>query len=148
MAQVISEYEFLPPMPYTLSRAELLDKKKKKKVDKGAINRSSLHAKFMALDNQQVFIGSFNFDPRSAHLNTEIGVILESPELATSIHQGLDQNIMNYAYKVTLNDQGRLEWQKKTEDNRRITYKTEPQMSWWEKWGLKLISLLPIEGQM
>ncbi|MFO4987372.1 phospholipase D family protein, partial [Salmonella enterica subsp. enterica serovar 1,4,[5],12:i:-] len=78
------------------------------------------------------------FDPRSAHLNTEIGVILESPELATAIHQGLDQNIMDYAYKVSLNDQGKLEWQKKTENDQRITYKKEPQMSWWEKLGLKL----------
>nr|WP_298891976.1 phospholipase D family protein [uncultured Acinetobacter sp.] len=148
LAQGISLYEFLPSMPYTLSRAERKELFADQKVDKDAIDRSSLHAKFMALDNQQVFIGSFNFDPRSAHLNTEIGVILESPELATSIHQGLDQNIMNYAYKVTLNDQGKLEWQKKTENDQRITYKKEPQMSWWEKLGLKLISFLPIEGQM
>ncbi len=148
LAQGISLYEFLPTMPYTISRAERKKLFADQNIDKNAIDRSSLHAKFMALDNQQVFIGSFNFDPRSAYLNTEIGVILESPQLATAIHQSLNQNIMNYAYKLTLNKQGQLEWQKKTEGNQRIIYKEEPQTSWWEKWGLKLISFLPIEGQM
>ncbi len=49
----------------------------KSKVSLKGLSRSSLHAKLMALDEKQVFIGSFNFDPRSAYLNTEIGVIAE-----------------------------------------------------------------------
>ncbi len=55
----------------------------KAKVSIKGLSRSSLHAKLMAIDEKQVFIGSFNFDPRSAYLNTEIGVLLDSPTLAT-----------------------------------------------------------------
>ncbi len=43
----------------------------KAKVNMKGLSRSSLHTKLMALD-EQVFIGSFNFDPRSAYLNTEL----------------------------------------------------------------------------
>lgn len=43
-------------------------------------NASSLHAKFFDIDGM-VFIGSFNFDPRSANLNTEVGLVVESEQL-------------------------------------------------------------------
>lgn len=49
----------------------------------------------MAIDEKQVFIGSFNFDPRSANLNTEIGVIINSPPLAKAVHQTMDNNLKN-----------------------------------------------------
>lgn len=147
LAEGVQLYEFLPTLPYTISRSERKKLFANQKQAKDGFNRSSLHAKFMALDNSQVFVGSFNFDPRSAYLNTEIGVILDSPTLAKEIHNNLDQNIMSYAYKVQLDEHGQLEWKKKTE-NKTLTYKQEPQMSWWERWGLKLISFLPIEGQM
>src|SRR5690606_11836750 len=40
---------------------------------------SSLHAKTFSVDSMQFFVGSYNFDPRSAKLNTELGFIIESP---------------------------------------------------------------------
>src|SRR5690606_36067072 len=43
---------------------------------------SSLHAKTFAVDGARVFVGSFNFDPRSANLNTEMGFLIDSPVLA------------------------------------------------------------------
>ena len=45
----------------------------------GGSSGASLHAKTFAVDRQRVFVGSFNLDPRSARLNTEMGVVLESP---------------------------------------------------------------------
>ena len=45
-------------------------------------SRAALHAKAMAFDGEAVFIGSFNLDPRSAVINTEAGLYIESPELA------------------------------------------------------------------
>ena len=42
----------------------------------------SLHAKMFVFDRKRVFVGSMNFDQRSMHLNTEIGLIIDSPELA------------------------------------------------------------------
>lgn len=42
----------------------------------------ALHAKLFVFDRKKLFIGSMNFDPRSMHLNTEIGLLIDSPELA------------------------------------------------------------------
>ena len=45
-------------------------------------SRAALHTKAMVFDRRAVFIGSFNLDPRSAVINTEAGLYIESPELA------------------------------------------------------------------
>ena len=45
----------------------------------------SLHAKAFVFDRKRIFIGSANFDARSLHLNTEIGLMIESPELARQV---------------------------------------------------------------
>ncbi|TXJ06068.1 MAG: phospholipase D family protein [Acinetobacter sp.] len=141
----IEIYEFLPILstPTTFSE-QIQHFTSRKNSDR---SRSSLHAKFMALDNKQVFIGSFNFDQRSAYLNTEIGVVLDSPQLATAIHQNMNQNLLKYAYKVELDYHGKLIWKTQVNDELKI-YHQEPDLKWWQKLGLKLITLLPIEKQM
>src|SRR5205823_1978441 len=45
----------------------------------------ALHAKVFVFDRRQVFIGSMNFDERSRHINTELGVLIDSPELAKEL---------------------------------------------------------------
>ena len=45
----------------------------------------ALHAKVFVFDRQRVFVGSMNLDQRSLYLNTEIGLIIDSPELARQI---------------------------------------------------------------
>ena len=140
-------YEFLP----TLEKEEL-DKNteelaKKAHISLKGLSHSSLHAKLMALDQKQVFIGSFNFDPRSAYLNTEIGVILNSPPLAAEIHKTMDQQLTHYAYKLVLDANHNINWYRQTPTSIRI-YKTEPRMKWWQRAGVKMLSWLPIEGFM
>jgi putative cardiolipin synthase len=54
------------------------------------MSNSSLHAKYMVIDEQYVFIGSANIDPRSKNLNTEIGIMVDSKELA-----GLKKELFN-----------------------------------------------------
>ncbi len=80
------------------------------KVSLKGLSRSSLHAKLMAIDEKQVFIGSFNFDPRSAYLNTEIGVLPNSPRLAKAVHYTMDENLSKYAYKLVLNADQQINW--------------------------------------
>ena len=121
---------------------------KKAKVSMKGLSRSSLHAKLMALDEKQVFIGSFNFDPRSAYLNTEIGVLLNSPSLARAVHTTMDQNLSKYAYKLVLDANQRMNWKIKLENGQTRTYDKEPKMKWWQRAGMKMISWLPIEGFM
>lgn len=140
-------YEFLPAIPEEFQNKNNPEISKQSKVSLKGLSRSSLHAKMMALDNKQVFIGSFNFDPRSANLNTEIGVILNSPPLASTIHSTMDQNLRKYAFKLVLDSQDKINWKQVTPDGVRVRTK-EPQMKWWQKIGIKVISWLPIEGYM
>lgn len=140
-------YEFLPALSDEQLSQTTRDLSKHAKINLKGLSRSSLHAKLMSLDNKQVFIGSFNFDPRSAYLNTEIGVVLNSPPLANKIHETIDTHINRYAYKLVLDENGKIKWQLQTETET-ITYEKEPKMKWWQKAGMKIISWLPLEGFM
>lgn len=140
-------YEFLPALPEEFQNKNNIEISKQSKVSLKGLSRSSLHAKMMALDDKQVFIGSFNFDPRSANLNTEIGVILNSQPLAQAVHKTMDQNLKKYAYKLVLDSQNNINWKQATPEGVKI-YTKEPKMKWWQKASLKVISWLPIEGFM
>ena len=69
---------------------------------------ASLHAKTFSVDRSRVFVGSFNLDPRSVRLNTEMGLVIESPQLAAAISSGLDRTVDHAAYEVILGENGRL----------------------------------------
>ena len=71
---------------------------------------SSLHAKTFAVDGQRAFIGSFNLDPRSIRLNTELGFVIESPALARRIEGAFDEGVPARAYEVRLDGDGDLYW--------------------------------------
>ncbi|MEO6361858.1 MAG: phospholipase D family protein [Caldimonas sp.] len=51
---------------------------------------SALHAKTMVVDSKTVYIGTFNFDPRSANLNTEVGAIIHDEALARSVEAAME----------------------------------------------------------
>ncbi len=113
----------------------------------GDSSDASLHAKMMLFDRQQAFIGSFNFDPRSANLNTEIGVILDSPTLAKQVSKDLDNSILNIAYRVKLDKNGKMIWEEKTANGIKI-HTREPNIKPITKFGLKMIATLPLDGFM
>ena len=140
-------YEFLPALPDEYLNLDTKELSKTAKISLKGLSRSSLHAKLMAVDDKQVFIGSFNFDPRSANLNSEIGVILNSPELATAVNVTMDANLEKYAYKLVLDANNKINWQRQTPTGMK-TYTKEPKMKWWQSIGIKVISWLPIEGYM
>ena len=85
---------------------------KDKKSDMGIMGSSgaSLHAKTFAVDGHLVFVGSFNFDPRSTMLNTEMGVVFESPDLAVKIHNHFDNTLYKEAYTLSLNNSNNIVW--------------------------------------
>lgn len=107
---------------------------------------SSLHAKTFSIDDKRVFIGSFNFDPRSAHLNTELGFVIHSPTLAKDISALFDNQIPYESYQVVLNDKNKVHWIDR-EDAHSVPqiYDTEPGTSFFSRWWLQFISKLPIE---
>lgn len=106
---------------------------------------TSLHAKTFAVDGERVFIGSFNFDPRSDRLNTELGFIIESPTLAGAVGEAFDERLPAEAYEVVLNGRGRLRWLERR-DGRLIRHRGEPGAPLWRRALVTVLSWLPIEG--
>lgn len=111
-----------------------------------ASSGSSLHAKTFAIDGTRAFVGSFNFDPRSVLLNTEMGLLIESPVLAERIHSAFDEAVPWHAYRVQLGEDGRLQWHSTLPATQapHIEYR-EPNSRWYKRWGLWLLQHLPIE---
>lgn len=105
---------------------------------------SSLHAKTFSIDGERVFVGSFNFDPRSANLNTELGFLIESTSMAGKIDEAFEFDVPGYAYEVRLDADDDLYWVEQRGDEQ-IRYDVEPETSLWERFLVKFFSLLPIE---
>jgi putative cardiolipin synthase len=102
---------------------------------------SALHAKTFAVDRTRIFIGSFNFDPRSLALNTELGVLLECPALAEALMHQFDQRFAGAAYEVVL-EEGRMAWVDTATGER---FATEPGTTAAARLLVRLLGLLPIE---
>ena len=105
---------------------------------------ASLHAKSFAADGRYVFVGSFNMDPRSAALNSEDGILIDSPALAGDFARHLAANLPTPAYAVSLDDNGRLQWQS-LENGRTVIYTREPASSWLRRSSTIILSWLPVE---
>lgn len=111
----------------------------------GASSSSAVHAKTFAIDGSRVFVGSFNFDQRSYHLNTEMGLLIDSGTMAADLAQFFDNEVPSLAYEVKLAPDGQnLIWIERTA-NGEIRYDTEPDTTWAQRTGVDLMSLLPIE---
>lgn len=108
------------------------------------LSGASLHAKTFAIDGARVFIGSFNFDPRSATLNCEMGFLINSPTLASDLHNAFDTTLEQVSYRPSLTPEGNMVWRESGGGKMRI-YQQEPGANWAEQVALVLIGLLPVE---
>lgn len=113
----------------------------------GDAARATLHTKAFAVDNHDLFIGSFNFDPRSARINTELGVIIHSTELTEKLLGTVDERLKDSTYEVFLNEKGQLRWRAFDGDQETI-YKKEPNTTWWNRFVAGFYRILPIRGQL
>lgn len=128
--------------------------KKKLQVFRGGKmyqSRSSLHAKAMVFDRETVFIGSLNLDPRSIIQNTEIGVLVDSTDIANGLISFFDKDIEKIAFRLKLHhDNDNIEfirWHGIVDDEP-IALFPEPNMGIWSRLLLSLIGWLPIESQI
>jgi putative cardiolipin synthase len=108
---------------------------------------SSLHAKTFSVDGQRVFIGSYNFDPRSARLNTEMGFVIHSPALAQHMALVLAERMPAAAYTVTLSQDGELQWLEHTDAGVTV-HDSEPGTNFLQRMGIRVLSILPIEWML
>jgi putative cardiolipin synthase len=112
-----------------------------------------LHGKLMVFDRQRIFIGSMNFDERSRHLNTEIGLIIDSPDLAQLTAARFDgmaqlQNAYQPAIVTAASGRtGQLQWT--TEENGvPVVYHTEPSPNPWRRFLVTLLAWLPMRREL
>lgn len=113
----------------------------------------ALHGKLYAFDRGKVLIGSMNFDQRSQHINTEIGLIVGSPEIAQQTAERFANMVKpENCYALTLSPAGvagksRLTWRTQEHD-RRVELQREPARSGWQRLQARFLALLPLDREL
>jgi len=129
-----------------LTRAQ---RKEKKGV--GGSSKASLHAKVFVLDRKQVFIGSLNLDPRSFYENSEIGLVVDSIEIAEGMAENFDRDIKQHTFTLELkkDEDGyeELLWHG-YENGELVTFDVDPYTGFWRRFGVGFMGILPIESQL
>lgn len=138
-----------------------LSEKKLKTKLLGSKSRASLHAKAYVIDCRHLFLGSFNFDPRSKTLNTELMIEIESPTLSKKVNNFFKANAsLEESYQVLLSDHNdrhqlkekglhtsRLIWLSHEHGNL-VFYHYDPKANFIRNFISALFTILPLEGQL
>jgi putative cardiolipin synthase len=114
----------------------------------GAFGKSlgRLHAKALTIDQRLVFIGSMNLDPRSATQNTEMGVVVDCPELAQEVLRIVDISKRQNSYRLRISPStGALEWLT-FDGDREVVLKFEPETSFLHRVYILLVAPFIPEG--
>jgi len=98
-----------------------------------------LHAKSLAIDRRWLFVGSLNLDPRSAHTNTEMGLVIDSPVLARMVGT-VFRSATNGAFHLRLGPAtGDIEWVEVDWQGRETVHANEPHDDAWLRLKLRLL---------
>ena len=104
----------------------------------------ALHAKVMIIDGRQVFIGSANFDPRSLYINTEMGFIVDSPELSRVVLDAVQRDFhLENSWGLRLSDDGAVQWVSDSE-----VLDTQPHASFMQRIEDWFFSKIPLEAEL
>ena len=118
--------------------------KNRRHIFKLGSSNASLHAKTFAIDGERLFVGSFNFDLRSAFLNCEMGLVIDNPALAHGMSAMFEQSLAELSYRPLIGADGRLYWLAH-EQGKNIRHAVEPGTTVFGRARVWLFSLLPIE---
>jgi putative cardiolipin synthase len=109
---------------------------------------ASLHTKAFVVDERRGFVGSFNMDPRSVNLNTEMGVLFDHPGLGAALQAEYDRLAgSGFSYAVFADGRGHLRWRDDATQPPTI-HTGEPDASLWRRATASALRLLPIESQL
>jgi putative cardiolipin synthase len=104
----------------------------------------ALHAKALVIDDDQVFVGSANLDPRSLRINTEMGLLVRSERFNRSVREALEGDFSAAnAWRLELQVDGSVNW---IADDQRLA--SQPAASFMQRLEDWFFSHLPIEGEM
>jgi putative cardiolipin synthase len=118
-------------------------------IKSGSSGQFGLHAKVFVIDGQRAFIGSMNFDQRSLDINTEIGIIIDSPQIARAIaarFEAIAQPANSYKLtreSTTAGGQA-IEWITEV-DGRVIRFDTDPDVDAGKRALIRMLSVLPLD---
>ncbi|WP_163336396.1 phospholipase D family protein [Desulfopila sp. IMCC35008] len=130
---------------------ELSKEERKKRGQLAGSSKSSLHAKSFVLDRKKVFIGSLNLDPRSVTENTEIGILVNSVELADLVAEVFEKvvNVATFKLDLQKDDEGpELMLWHGYENGQKKVWASDPYTSFWRRFSIRLLGILPIESQL
>jgi putative cardiolipin synthase len=128
----VALYELKPDANMTGVRKKLI----------GSGSRTGLHGKFYIKDRKEILIGSMNLDPRSLKYNTEMGIVIASPELAAKVADMLESQLPSISYHLTLDKNEALRWVALQKDQPPIIFESEPEVSFWTKLGVETLDLV------
>lgn len=111
-------------------------------------SQSGLHAKAFTIDDRFMFIGSFNWDPRSVSINTEMGILIDSPAFTKSMSATLSEVLLAETFAVRLEEDNRISWTETDENKSQTVYHYEPTGSSWDHFMAGIYALLPIGSQL
>jgi len=114
------------------------------------LKKSALHAKTMAFDGEYLFVGSFNFDQRSLHINNEIGLIFRDPELAGASSRNFEEHVNDVAFKLEFSREGgreNIHWTG-GQGGPDVVMEEEPYATTFQKLTVGILKWLPIDSQL
>jgi putative cardiolipin synthase len=106
----------------------------------------TLHTKAFLIDLRYLFVGSLNLDPRSIELNAEMGLLIDSEAMVENFIQDGEQSLATLAYRVHINDKGKLEWHSRI-DSQDVIETKEPLTNWWRRFKAWCMKIAP-ENQL
>jgi putative cardiolipin synthase len=80
-------------------------------------------------------------------INTEMGMFLESPALASQFATKLEADLPPFTYRLFLDESGRIRWRYEANGDLR-TFATEPDTSFWRRFSAGFYRLFPLEDQL
>lgn len=124
-----------------------VDYKLSKEMKIGA-SGASLHTKAFLIDEHSGFIGSFNLDPRSARLNTEMGVFFDNPAIVEALMKSYESVIDGQNSYRLIWENNQIVWLDDAQPEESKRWTTDPETSWFKRAIVKVVSWLPIESQL
>jgi putative cardiolipin synthase len=104
----------------------------------------ALHAKAVVVDGEHLFIGTYNFSPRSRDLNTEMGLLVHSPLLGAQLGDVLRRAMApENSWRVTIGEDGRLRW-----SSTAGTVTSQPSQDFWRQIEDGIFGLFPVEKHL
>lgn len=106
------------------------------------LDKLTLHTKGILIDRKRIFVGSLNLDPRSIDINTEMGLLIDSPEMGQLLTENSMMNVPKMAYRLKLDENNKITWHA-TIDGQEVVETKEPQTSGWRRFSAWFLKIAP-----